>query len=593
MSLGMIGKYEKLDVLGSGATGIVYLARDTLMNRQVALKVMNLHSAEEQGVLEEARLLDRLRHPNIVRVHGVDRVDGMVLIDMELVRGQNLQQLLRREGSLSPKQAIRITRDVLNALLYAHGMHIVHRDIKPGNILIDQNGSARLADFGQADILATNAYAQGAGTFAYMAPEDFLPDARSDAQSDIWAVGVTLYEMLVGSRPYAATNVRSPFSWQDALKNYHEIELPKELQTQVPSLLKVLKRAMSHDKANRFANANEFLMALAPVEQETLLADPHWATANVQKYNDDYVSSVEGTVPAPLAHRVVPTSKASSGGIAHTAAVMPLQATSAHVVTKATAHVQLRITPSTLDFGKMHSGDTAIAQVRVKATRGRLSVPVEVIASDGSIVVSPPLFQEQHQTISVQCTALSEHEEGTHAHKITLTSCQTHAEIPIKMTVVPDRLRFADVALWYLPALVLAVLPTVTVGLSSPALGVTETGRLAPAAAALGLVFGLMLCAICFGIGTGLTERVIAGSAGAMMGGVLTTMQVIVDTAPRVHPSLTAGLQVSHWILVTMAALLLAQLMTFRWHSLWRIVYLGFALMANGTILALVYQPHR
>ena len=588
----MVGKYEKLDVLGSGATGIVYLARDTLMNRQVALKVMDLHSAEEQSVLEEARLLDRLRHPNIVRVNGVDRVDGLVLIDMELVRGQNLQQMLRSEGGLDPKTALRITRDVLSALQYAHGMHVIHRDIKPGNILIDKEGSARLADFGQADILATNAYAQGAGTFAYMAPEDFLPDARSDAQSDLWAVGVTLYEMLCGSRPYSAANVRSPFSWKDALEKHSEITIPTDLQQSLPSLLPLLRRAMARDKAERFINAQQFLGALAPVEEDIHLAG---ATTVIRPpvVEDDSACSMPGTVATrPIDRRTgLPAKLAVSGdrilspAIARTSAAVP-------AIDVSTAPVRFQLAPNSINFGSIRCGQTKLARIRVKVSGNRLTAPIDVTSSDESIVVTPTVFEETNQTLTVQCTGPSEQGLGNRAHKITIRSQQGHVELPVTFNVAPERPRFGDVALWYLPALVLAILPTVAVVLGSPALGVKETGTLAPSAAALGLFFGIMLCTICIGIGTGLTERVVAGSAGAMMGGVLTTMQLLVDSAPRHHPSLVSGLHASYWILGVAAGFLFLQFITYRWHILWRLFYLGFAFMANGAMLAMVYRHH-
>src|SRR5262249_47859110 len=143
-----------------------------------------------------------------------DRIEDKILIDMEYVRGQNLQEILRREGQLPQERAIEIAADTLDALDYAHSMQTVHRDVKPGNILIGSNGDVKLADFGLAEILATNAYAGGAGTYAYMAPEDFAEEDRSDHQSDIWAVGVTLFEMLTGQRPFQVAKVKDPFSWK-------------------------------------------------------------------------------------------------------------------------------------------------------------------------------------------------------------------------------------------------------------------------------------------------------------------------------------------------------------------------------------------
>ena len=145
MALSPIGKYERVDVLGYGATGIVYLAWDSLLRKQVALKEINVQAGDMERFLEEARLLDRLNHPNIVRVHSVDKVEGKVLIAMEYVPGVNLQELLRQQGRLPLPQALDIAIQVLDALDYAHRHHTIHRDIKPGNILIRKDGVVKLS----------------------------------------------------------------------------------------------------------------------------------------------------------------------------------------------------------------------------------------------------------------------------------------------------------------------------------------------------------------------------------------------------------------------------------------------------------------
>src|SRR5689334_5297215 len=139
-TLGTLGKYERLSVLGRGISGIVYLAKDTLLNKQVALKEVDVEAGDLARFLEEARVMDRLRHPNIVRVNGVDRLEGKVVIDMEYVRGENLQQTLRAYGRLPLNQAISIALQILDALDYAHRMQTVHRDIKPANILLSREG---------------------------------------------------------------------------------------------------------------------------------------------------------------------------------------------------------------------------------------------------------------------------------------------------------------------------------------------------------------------------------------------------------------------------------------------------------------------
>src|SRR5579863_6547189 len=112
MPLGMLGKYERLDILGRGVSGIVYLAKDTLLNKQVALKEVDVQAGDLRRFLEEARVMDRLRHPNIVRVNGVDRIDDKVVIDMEYVRGRNLQETLRAEGPLSLSRSLNIAIQV-------------------------------------------------------------------------------------------------------------------------------------------------------------------------------------------------------------------------------------------------------------------------------------------------------------------------------------------------------------------------------------------------------------------------------------------------------------------------------------------------
>ena len=205
MPIGQIGKYERLEILGHGASGIVYLAWDTLLRRNVALKEIRVAGPELEKVLSEARVLDRLRHPHIIEVHSVDLHEGVILLDMELVRGKNLAEVLRaRLGSpMEPTEAVRIVLAVLDALAFAHERRILHKDIKPANILIGDDGTIiKLTDFGLAEALGTASVADGGGTYPYMAPEDYAEKAASDWRSDLWAMGVVLYELLSGSHPF-------------------------------------------------------------------------------------------------------------------------------------------------------------------------------------------------------------------------------------------------------------------------------------------------------------------------------------------------------------------------------------------------------
>ncbi len=280
MAIGQIGKYERIDVLGHGASGVVYLAWDTLLRRHVALKEIRAVGPERDRVLEEARVLDRLRHPHIVDVHSVDEQGGAILIDMELVRGRNLADVLRERGdqALPPAEAVRIVRAVLDALGYAHVRRIVHRDIKPANILIRDDGVVKLTDFGLAEALGSGSVAGGGGTYPYMAPEDFSENAASDYQADLWAVGVVLYELLTGRRPFQTPPGRSkdPFAWKRAIENDTPSPLTDASTGPLVDLQPVLLRALTKEKTARFASATDFVQALDAIalpSSERLVVD--------------------------------------------------------------------------------------------------------------------------------------------------------------------------------------------------------------------------------------------------------------------------------------------------------------------------------
>ncbi|MFM7321584.1 MAG: serine/threonine-protein kinase [Armatimonadota bacterium] len=265
MPIGTIGKYERLDVLGHGASGMVTLARDTLLGRTVALKEIRAAGPERDRVKQEARLLDRLRHPNIVRVHSMDDIDGTLLIDMELVVGRNLAEILRdRAGAPLPlPQALHVMTGLLDALAYAHGQRILHRDVKPGNLLVGADGATiKLTDFGLAEALGSHSVAAGGGTYPYMAPEDFDETAGSDRRSDLWSAGVVLYELLTGRRPFAVERTKDPFAWKRAV----DAQTPPPPSTLVPDLPAaldaVVATALARAKEDRYPDAEAFLEAL-------------------------------------------------------------------------------------------------------------------------------------------------------------------------------------------------------------------------------------------------------------------------------------------------------------------------------------------
>ena len=261
------GRYVIERELGAGGMATVYLARDLRHDRPVALKVLRAEVSESLGperFQREIRLAARLQHPHILPVHdsGVDA--GLLWYTMPYVEGESLRDRLRREGQLPLEDALRITREVTDALGYAHSQGVVHRDIKPENILLSQ-GHALVADFGIARALGSGEAAltetgMSVGTPAYMSPEQSLADPRVDERSDLYSVGCVLYEMLVGEAPYTGPTAQSIIA-----KRLHDpVPSARRLRETVPVPVdQALQRVMAKSPADRFPTAAAMLQALA------------------------------------------------------------------------------------------------------------------------------------------------------------------------------------------------------------------------------------------------------------------------------------------------------------------------------------------
>jgi DNA helicase-2/ATP-dependent DNA helicase PcrA len=199
-----LGKYRILRWLGGGQFGDVYLAHDTILGMEFALKVSRMRPSDVQMLKDEARLLASLSHPNIVRFYSVDNIDGQFVLVTEYVKGSSLRDRLQ-PGRLEIGESLQIIRQALLALAYAHSQGVIHRDLKPENILITGEGEVKVADFGLARFLRADSLAASvAGTPFYMSPEawsgKFLP------QSDLFSVGIMAYEMLTGALPFRGEN---------------------------------------------------------------------------------------------------------------------------------------------------------------------------------------------------------------------------------------------------------------------------------------------------------------------------------------------------------------------------------------------------
>jgi tRNA A-37 threonylcarbamoyl transferase component Bud32/capsular polysaccharide biosynthesis protein len=251
-------QFEILECLGRGGMGIVYKARQKMLDRLVAIKVLAGERHDdpqfEARFEKEAHTLARLNHPNIVTVHDFGESDGMFYLVMEFVDGVNLRDVLR-DGRMEPAQALAIVPEICAALQFAHDHGVVHRDIKPENILIDRDGRVKLADFGIAALVGSDA--DHSGTPPYMAPEQQAAGGTIDHRADIYALGVVLYEMLTGERPE-----------QDPSKPTHRVEIDVRLD-------EIVLRALEKEPARRYQTAGEFrtvvetIRAKAPKESRT------------------------------------------------------------------------------------------------------------------------------------------------------------------------------------------------------------------------------------------------------------------------------------------------------------------------------------
>jgi serine/threonine protein kinase/tetratricopeptide (TPR) repeat protein len=283
-----LGAYNVLEKLGSGGMGTIYLAKDARLGRRVALKILPAHFARDEEFVrrfeQEARAASSLNHPNIITVHEIGEAEGRRFIVTELVEGRTLREAIA-ESPLSVREALEVCAQVAGALAKAHGAGIVHRDVKPENVMVDEEGHVKVLDFGiakrlqQAVEVSTEAptsaqnvnTAAGVvlGTSTYMSPEQ-LRGQDLDARTDIWSLGVLLYEALAGRPPFHASNygdlvVSILHSRPTPLSDFRE-DLPEGLE-------EILRRSLAKERDERFASAKELQAELRRLARRLALED--------------------------------------------------------------------------------------------------------------------------------------------------------------------------------------------------------------------------------------------------------------------------------------------------------------------------------
>jgi serine/threonine-protein kinase len=263
------GQYELDRELGRGGMGIVYLARDVKLKRQVAIKLLPPELAFRLEIrsrfLREAETAAQLQHPNIVPIYAVDEREGLVFFVMQFVEGENLAKRLHGAGPASPIEARRVLREVADALAYAHARGVIHRDIKPDNVLLTPEGRAMVTDFGIARAISDGAETRltatgvAIGTPAYMSPEQCAGDREVDGRSDLYALGVLGYQMLAGRLPFEANTTPALL-----VKHLSERPLPiEQVRADLPpDLARAIMICLEKDPANRFPSAEALATAL-------------------------------------------------------------------------------------------------------------------------------------------------------------------------------------------------------------------------------------------------------------------------------------------------------------------------------------------
>ncbi len=257
-----LGKYKIVAALGSGGFGTVYLAHDTWIDKKVAIKVPHRQGLDFGELLREPRLLASVSHPNIVAITTAEKQDNVFFIVMEYVQGETLENIIALKGALELNRALDFTCQICNAVDHAHQQGVIHRDLRPANVLVTENDMLKVADFGTSRFLEIAAHGTTViGSPPYMAPEQF--HGKAVFASDIYSLGVTMYQMLTGILPY---DTPAPADL-DKLMSGELVTPPRMKNPALPREVNdIVMRALAPDVTARYQRASDLLAAVLAVQ---------------------------------------------------------------------------------------------------------------------------------------------------------------------------------------------------------------------------------------------------------------------------------------------------------------------------------------
>jgi serine/threonine protein kinase len=373
-----LGKYKVLERLGSGGMGTVYLCEHMVVCRKVAVKVLPTSQASNPSALgrfyREARAAGVLDHPNLVKAHDVDQEGQLHFLVMDYIDGASLQEIVTRFGPLSVPRACHYIRQAATGLQAAHEAGLIHRDVKPANIMLERNGTIRVLDLGLArfrtdiDMLTLKYDEKNVlGTADYVAPEQALNSHDVDIRCDIYGLGGTFYYLLTGSPPFPGGKVAQKLIW-------HQVRQPTPVRAtrgDVPEELEaVIGRMMAKDPADRFQSPREVIAALAT-----------WTKTPVPPPRDEEMPRLSPAAAAVASGPASPCSRpqvrrarrSSNPATAHRPAVAAEQETNGHVSTLHRAPAGMTEAATPRDLASPQSAtDTALPRARTAAVPSRL-----------------------------------------------------------------------------------------------------------------------------------------------------------------------------------------------------------------------------